>query len=57
VLLAIVEIVGVPEVADMLGIAASTARTDLNPVYDKTGVRRQADLVRLVARFSNSPFF
>ena len=52
VLLAIVEVGGVPEVADTLGIAPSTVRTHLNRVYDKTGVRRQAGLVKLVAAFT-----
>ncbi len=52
VLFAIVEVGGVPEVAETLGIAASTVRTHLNRVYEKTGVARQADLVKLVAGFS-----
>jgi DNA-binding CsgD family transcriptional regulator/PAS domain-containing protein len=54
VLLAIVEVGGVPDVADTLGIAPSTVRTHLGRIYEKTGVRRQADLVRLVAGFSNA---
>lgn len=37
----------VPRAASALGIAPSTVRTHLLRVYDKTGVRRQADLVRL----------
>ncbi|HEY1606841.1 MAG TPA: helix-turn-helix transcriptional regulator [Allosphingosinicella sp.] len=37
----------VPRAAARLGIAPSTVRTHLLRVYDKTGVRRQADLVRL----------
>ena len=53
VLLAIVEIGGSPEVADTLGIAASTVKTHLGRIYEKTGVRRHADLVKLVAGFSN----
>lgn len=51
VLFAIVEVGGVPEVADMLGIAPSTVRTHLKHVYEKTGTARQADLVKLVASF------
>ena len=51
VLFAIVEVGGVPEVARVLGIAPSTVRTHLAHVYDKTGVARQADLVKLVAGF------
>jgi DNA-binding CsgD family transcriptional regulator len=51
VLFAIVEVGGVPEVADVLGIAATTVRTHLSRVYEKTSVSRQADLVKLVAGF------
>jgi DNA-binding CsgD family transcriptional regulator len=53
VLLAIVEVGGVPEVADALGIAASTVRTHLTQLFAKTGTNRQADLVKLVVRYSN----
>jgi DNA-binding CsgD family transcriptional regulator/PAS domain-containing protein len=53
VLLAIVEVGGVPEVAEALGIAESTVKTHLHQTYQKTGVNRQADLVKLVAGFSN----
>jgi DNA-binding CsgD family transcriptional regulator/PAS domain-containing protein len=53
VLLAIVEVGGVPEVAVALGIAETTVRSHLNQTYYKTGVNRQADLVKLVAAFSN----
>lgn len=53
VLMAIVEVGGVPEVADSLGIAASTVKTHLGNLYGKTGTSRQADLVKLVAGFSN----
>jgi DNA-binding CsgD family transcriptional regulator/PAS domain-containing protein len=52
VLLGIVEIGGVPEVADALGIAETTVKTHLRRIYEKTGARRQADLVKLVAAFS-----
>jgi DNA-binding CsgD family transcriptional regulator/PAS domain-containing protein len=51
VLFAIVEVGGVPEVADVLGIAPTTVRTHLSRVYEKTSVSRQADLVKLVAGF------
>jgi DNA-binding CsgD family transcriptional regulator len=54
VVLTIVEVGGVPEVAETLGIAPSTVRTHLGRVYEKTGIRRQADLVKLVAGFSSS---
>jgi DNA-binding CsgD family transcriptional regulator/PAS domain-containing protein len=53
VLFAIVEVGGVPEVAQVLGIAPSTVRTHLGRIYEKTGVARQADLVRLVAGFAS----
>jgi DNA-binding CsgD family transcriptional regulator len=53
VLLAIVEIGGVPEVAAALGIAETTVKTHLGRLFDKTGTRRQADLVKLVAGFSS----
>jgi DNA-binding CsgD family transcriptional regulator len=53
VLLAVVEVGGVPEVAEALGIAESTVRTHLHQTYQKTGANRQADLVKLVAAFSN----
>lgn len=52
VLLAIVEVGGVPEVAVALGIAETTVKTHLGRVYQKTGAGRQADLVKLVAGFS-----
>jgi DNA-binding CsgD family transcriptional regulator len=53
VLLAIVEVGGVPEAAEALGIAESTVKTHLGRLYQKTGSGRQADLVKLVAGFSN----
>jgi len=40
----------VVETADALGVAVSTVRTHLDNIFAKTGVSRQADLVRLVAR-------
>lgn len=39
----------VAQAADTLGIAESTVKTHLLRLYDKTGVRRQAELVRLAA--------
>ena len=53
VMLAIVEVGGVPEVAEALGIAETTVKTHLGRVYKKTNSDRQADLVKLVAGFSN----
>ena len=53
VLLAIVEVGGVPEVAEALGIGEATVKTHLHRLFSKTGTRRQADLVKLVAGFAN----
>jgi DNA-binding CsgD family transcriptional regulator len=53
VLLAIVQVGGVPEVAEALGIAESTVKTHLGRLYEKTRTRRQADLVKVVAGFAN----
>lgn len=53
VLLAIVDIGGVPEVAQNLGVADTTIKTHLSRLFEKTGAGRQADLVKLVAGFSN----
>lgn len=52
VLLAVVEVGGVPEVAESLGIAETTVKTHLGRVFEKTGARRQAELVKLLAGFS-----
>lgn len=53
VLLCIVEVGGVPKTSAALGIGAATVRTHLLRLYAKTGTRRQAELVKLVAGFSN----
>lgn len=53
VLLAIVEVGGVRETAEVLGIGEATVKTHLHRVFGKTGVNRQADLVKLVAGFAN----
>lgn len=34
--------------ADRLGITVGTARTHLSNIFDKTGVKRQAELVRML---------
>jgi DNA-binding CsgD family transcriptional regulator len=52
VLLAIAEIGGVPEVAAALGVADTTVRTHVGNLFEKTGAKRQADLVRLVAGYA-----
>jgi DNA-binding CsgD family transcriptional regulator len=53
VLLAVIEVGGVPQVAEALGIADTTVKTHLGSVYGKTGTSRQADLVKLVAGFQS----
>ncbi|MDI2070302.1 helix-turn-helix transcriptional regulator [Bradyrhizobium sp. Mp27] len=53
VMQSIVEVGGVPETAVALGIAETTVKTHLHRVFAKTGVSRQADLVKLAAGFSN----
>jgi DNA-binding CsgD family transcriptional regulator len=53
VLLAVVEVGGVPEVAEALGIAETTVRFHLRALFEKTGTHRQADLVKLVAGFTS----
>jgi DNA-binding CsgD family transcriptional regulator/PAS domain-containing protein len=52
VLLAIVEVGGVPEVAVALGVAETTVRTHVTRLFEKTGATRQADLVKLVAGYA-----
>lgn len=52
VLLAIVEVGGAPEVAAALGIAVTTVKSHLGRLFEKTGVTRQAELVKLVAGYS-----
>lgn len=53
VLLAIVQVGGVPETAEALGVAEATVKTHLHRLFGKTGAVRQADLVKLVAGFAN----
>ena len=52
-LLAVVDVGGGPEVAEALGVAESTVKTHLHRLYQKTGTRRQIDLVKLVAGFAS----
>lgn len=40
------------EIARLQGVAASTVKTHLLHIFEKTGSRRQSDLIRLGARFS-----
>jgi DNA-binding CsgD family transcriptional regulator len=53
VLLAIVEVGGVPEVAKVLGIRLESVKTHLRRVFQRTGASRHLDLAKIVARFSN----
>jgi DNA-binding CsgD family transcriptional regulator/PAS domain-containing protein len=53
VLLAVVEVGGVPDVAEALGVAETTVRFHLRQLFEKTSTCRQADLVKLVAGFAN----
>src|SRR5882724_6803173 len=52
VLLAIVELGSVPEAAAALGIAGTTARWHVGRLFEKTGAKRQADLVKLVTGYA-----
>ena len=52
VFLAIIDVGGVPESSDRLGVAETTIKTHLKQVFSKTGANRQADLVKLAAGFS-----
>jgi len=55
VLMAIVELGGVTDIAAKLGIAETTVKTHLGRLFEKTGARRQADLVKIAAGFA-APF-
>ena len=49
VVMAVTQVGGIPEVARVLGISEPTVKTHLQHVFQKTGAKRQADLVKLVA--------
>jgi DNA-binding CsgD family transcriptional regulator len=51
--LAIVQAGGISETAAALGIGEATVKTHLHRLFTKTGAGSQADLVRLIAGFSN----
>ena len=53
ILLAVVEVGGVPEVSEALGIAETTVKTHLSRVFQKTGTRRQVDLAKLLAGYTS----
>jgi DNA-binding CsgD family transcriptional regulator len=54
ILLAVVEIGGVPKIAASLGVSQQTVKTHLKKVFGKTGTKRQAELVKLMASFASS---
>jgi DNA-binding CsgD family transcriptional regulator len=47
-LAALMETGGVDDIASSLELSAATVRTHLRHIFEKTGVRRQADLVKLI---------
>jgi ATP/maltotriose-dependent transcriptional regulator MalT len=49
VLDAVLKVTGVDEIAETLGLMRSTVKTHLHHLFRKTGTRRQAELVKLVA--------
>ena len=51
VLLAVVEVGGIPQAASALGVADSTVKTHIGRLFEKTGTCRQADLVKLAAGY------
>ena len=53
VLVAIVQVGGVAETAEALGVGEATVKTHLHRLFGKTGTSRQADLVKLVASFAS----
>jgi DNA-binding CsgD family transcriptional regulator/PAS domain-containing protein len=53
VLVAIVNVGSVRQVAGNLGVADTTVKTHLGRLFEKTGVSRQADLVKLVAGYAS----
>jgi DNA-binding CsgD family transcriptional regulator len=55
VLFSVIEISGLAEVSDVLGISEATVKTHLHHVFEKTGTDRQADLVKLVAGYCLAP--
>lgn len=46
VLRAMIDIGGVPMIAEVLGISQTTARSHVTSIFDKTGIRSQAGLIR-----------
>jgi DNA-binding CsgD family transcriptional regulator len=52
VLLAVTEFGGVAEIADSFGISETTVKFHLKSLFDKTGARRQTELIKLLAGFT-----
>lgn len=52
VLQSIIDVGGVPQTSERLGIAETTVKTHLHRIFAKTGVSRQADLIRRAAGFA-----
>jgi DNA-binding NarL/FixJ family response regulator len=46
---ALLKVSGVKAMAEMLGLSQATVRTHLHNVFQKTGTRRQSELVKLLA--------
>lgn len=51
VLTTVVHVSGVPEAVPILGISETTVKTHLARIFAKTGAKRQADLVKIVAAY------
>jgi DNA-binding CsgD family transcriptional regulator len=54
-LFSIIEMDGVSEVAQVLGITEATVRTHQHRVFGKTATGRRVDLVKLVAGYCAAP--
>lgn len=52
VLLAVFETGSIDDIATALGVSVPTVKTHLRRLFDKTGTRRQTDLVKLVASYA-----
>ena len=53
VMMALVQVGGVPEAVPILGISETTIKTHLSRLFAKTGSKRQADLVKIVAAYAS----
>jgi len=51
VLMATVQIGRIREIAAVLGLSVPTVKTHLRRLFEKTGTKRQADLIKLVAGY------